>query len=521
MQIDLNADLGEDVGDDDALLAIVSSANIATGAHAGGGQTLVRVVAAAVDRGVAIGAHPSYRDRAGFGRASHLDQARRDPVARSHLVADLAEQVLLVAREAERKGAQLAHIKAHGSLYNEAVRDVQAAQILAESVGRVVQALGFPVPVMTQPGGELANVAESMGIQVIAEGFADRGYLGDGRLVTRGQPGDLHDQVEAMVAQALDLARGGVVAISGARIPMTVHSLCVHGDTRDAVSAARAIRIALEEGGWQVVADVPGRRVEPEHGSVPAGAPVIRDHAQRAPGAAAVAVAFGDRGLLVEPAAPRALRGASTAWVLGIARIARILWPEATVVPGLASVLIVFDRPADRPDRRAADDLLTRAASGDSPGLVDAGHDGSVALSAPGTAPRDAIRAPRTHEIRSRYDGPDLEAVAAGLGVTSGELVRRHCAARWTVAAVGFAPGFGYLTGSDPIFDAVARRADPRPRVPRGAVALAAGMCAVYPAPTPGGWQLIGNSDVVLFDPNAAQPALLRVGDRVRFTQVP
>lgn len=188
MQIDLNADLGEDVGDDDALLTIVSSANIATGAHAGGGQVLVRAVAAAVDRGVAIGAHPSYRDRAGFGRASRLGQTRRDPAARRQFVSDLVEQVLLVAREAERNGARLAHVKAHGSLYNEAVRDLEAARILAESVRRVAQVLDFPVPVMTQPGGELANLAESMGIQVIAEGFADRGYLGDGRLVTRGSP---------------------------------------------------------------------------------------------------------------------------------------------------------------------------------------------------------------------------------------------------------------------------------------------------------------------------------------------
>ena len=521
MQIDLNADLGEDVGDDDALLAIVSSANIATGAHAGGGQVLARAVAAAVDRGVAIGAHPSYRDRAGFGRASRLQQTRRDPAARRQFVADLVEQVLLVAREAERNGARLAHVKAHGSLYNESVRDVEAAQILAESVGRVAQVLGFPVPVMTQPGGELATLAESMGIRVIAEGFADRAYLRDGRLVPRGQPGDLHDQIEAMVAQALDLARGGVVAVSGARIPMTVHSVCVHGDTRDAVSAARAIRIALEEGGWRVAAGAPGRRPDPDHGSVQAGPPVILDHTQRAPGAAAVPVAFGDRALLVEPGAPGTLRGPGTAWVLGVARRARVLWPDATVVPGLASVLIVFDRPADRPDLRAADDLLGRAAGGESGGLIDQGADGSQATSVLGTAAGEAIRAPRTHEIRSRYDGPDLDAVAADLGVTTGELVRRHREARWTVAAVGFAPGFGYLTGSDPLFDAVARRADPRPRVPRGAVALAAGMCAVYPSPTPGGWQLIGSSDVELFDPSATQPALLRVGDRVRFTQVP
>ncbi len=123
--------------------------------------------------------------------------------------------------------------------------------------------------------------------------------------------------------------------------------------------------------------------------------------------------------------------------------------------------------------------------------------------------------------IRTRYDGSDLAEVSAMLRVPSAEVVTRHGAAAWTVAAIGFSPGFGYLTTDDPLFSGVWRRADPRPRVPRGSVALAAGMCAIYPSPTPGGWQVIGSTTAELFDVDARHPALLRVGDRVQFLEAP
>ncbi len=254
MRIDLNADLGEGVGDDDALLAIVTSANIATGAHAGGGAVLRRAVAAAAQRGVAIGAHPSYRDRAGFGRASHLEDLYRDPSACSHLVADLVEQVLLVAREAESHGASLAHVKAHGSLYNEAVADPVAAQVVADTILGVGAVLGYPVAVATQPGGQLDRIAAGHGLVVISEGFADRGYRSNGQLVARTEPGAVHVATAAMVAQALALAAGHVDPVDGPRIAVPVDSLCVHGDTPGAVAAATAIRAALESAGWRVVA---------------------------------------------------------------------------------------------------------------------------------------------------------------------------------------------------------------------------------------------------------------------------
>jgi UPF0271 protein len=227
VRIDLNADLGEGIGDDEAMLAIVSSASIATGAHAGGGAVLARAVAAAAGQAVAIGAHPSYRDRVGFGRASHLEVLHRDPSARSHLVADLVRQILVVAREAERHGRTLAHVKAHGSLYNEAVRDPVAAMVVSEAVLGAEQELGHGIALMTQPGGELARIAADRGMAVIHEGFADRGYLRTGQLVPREQPGAIHEALDAMVAQALDLA------------------------------AARAIRAALESRGWQVASAGP------------------------------------------------------------------------------------------------------------------------------------------------------------------------------------------------------------------------------------------------------------------------
>lgn len=194
-----------------------------------------------------------------------------------------------------------------------------------------------------------------------------------------------------------------------------------------------------------------------------------------------------------------------TAWVHDVAERARRVWPTATVVPGLASVLVVHDAPSARPDPHDPEVAHLLEAAG------VAGSQGTA----------DSMGEPADHRVPTRYDGADLSQVAELVGVPTQEVVRRHGAATWTVAAIGFSPGFGYLTGDDPLFSGISRRADPRPRVPRGAVALAAGMCAVYPSATPGGWQLIGSSDVELFDDRATRPARLRVGDRVTFVEVP
>jgi hypothetical protein len=235
-------------------------------------------------------------------------------------------------------------------------------------------------------------------------------------------------------------------------------------------------------------------------------------------GAAPVVRAFGDRAWLVEP--DGAARP-STEWVLAMAEAARGLWPDALVVPGLASVLVSLAAPPGRPAARAQ--LLREALAGAVPRVVEAGRsDGSgVGGGAPSGAPGGPGRAVREHRIPTRYDGPDLAGLAAALGMPVAELVARHVAATWTVAAIGFSPGFGYLTCDDPLFGAIPRRSDPRPRVPPGAVALAAGMCAVYPSASPGGWQLVGTTDVRLFDATLEPPALLSVGDVVRFEVAP
>ena len=463
-------------------------------------------------RGVGIGAHPSYRDRAGFGRASHLAVLHRDVSARSLLVGDLVAQILVVAREAEGQGVALAHVKAHGSLYNEAVRDPVAAQVVADAVLGAEHTLGYRVAVLTQPGGELATLASRRGMTVLGEGFADRGYLSTGQLVGRSEPGAVLSDIESMVAQALDLAGGHVTPIDGPRIAVAVDSLCVHGDTPGAVAAARAIREALEAQGWEVVA--PGGRPAT---AVPARTPGQRDMDNDDRSVDPVVIrAFGDRALLVEPGDSSP---SGTPWVLRVAARARGRWPQATVVPGLASVLVAFDRPSERPDPRDDPDALSRdggpgggARSGRGEGAVDKGADrvpGDLAPRSRGSTPSPPAMTAPTSRTWQRRSTCRRSRSCVGIG-----------AALWTVAAVGFSPGFGYLTTTDPLFAAVGRRADPRPKVPRGSVALAAQMCAVYPSATPGGWQLIGSTSAELFDVTAEHPALLRVGDRVEFVEV-
>lgn len=216
------------------------------------------------------------------------------------------------------------------------------------------------------------------------------------------------------------------------------------------------------------------------------------------PSAAVRCAAFGDRALLVEPGLAAPDPPSATAWVLAVADAARRQWPQASVVPGLRSVLVSFE-PGQRPeDRSAASDALVRQLGAGAPSSRDEG-----------TGP--PLR------IDVRYDGPDLSEVAGLLGVGTDALVSRHQSAVWTVAAIGFSSGFAYLTTADPLFASVPRRGEPRTRVPAGSLALAAGMCAVYPSATPGGWQLIGASDHVLFDVDADPPALLRPGDRIEF----
>ena len=224
--IDLNADLGEEVTDDDALLAVVTSANVACGYHAGNSETMRRVCAEAARRGVVIGAQVSYLDRENFGR-------RRLDVRADLLRQQVADQVGILSRIAEAEGLAVSYVKPHGALYNRVVGDAAQAQaVLAGSVG---------LPVLGLPGGVLLDLAAAQGRRVWREGFPDRGYTVEGHLVPRDQPGALILETAAIVDHARRLVAG-------------VESLCLHGDSPGAVANAREVRRALEAEGLSVVA---------------------------------------------------------------------------------------------------------------------------------------------------------------------------------------------------------------------------------------------------------------------------
>ncbi|WOI53370.1 5-oxoprolinase subunit PxpA [Parvularcula sp. LCG005] len=234
LSIDLNADLGEGCGDDTALMPVLSSCNIACGGHAGDQETMAIAVALAQQHGVAIGAHPSYPDRDGFGRRA-LDI---EPAA---LRASLLEQCRTLMDVGAQRGARIVHLKPHGALYNVAAQDEgQAHTIVA-----VAQELGLRL--VGPPGGEMRRLAGTMGVPYTAEGFADRQYDGDGQLVSRQLDGSVFHEVETQVTQALALARGDrLEPRGGGALSLRVETICVHGDTPGAVDAAKAIRCALE-----------------------------------------------------------------------------------------------------------------------------------------------------------------------------------------------------------------------------------------------------------------------------------
>lgn len=222
--IDLNADLGEDVTDDAALIEVITSANVACGFHAGGPEVMRRVCELAVVRGVTVGAQVSYADRAGFGRRPMDPEPER-------LTDWVAEQLGLLREIAAATGASVDYVKPHGALYNRVVDDVtQAEALLAGSDG---------LPVLGLPGSVLLELARGEGIRPVAEGFPDRGYTPAGRLIPRDRPGALVGPVGAVAANAVDLARSG-----------TVETVCVHGDSPGAVDAARAVATALRDAGF-------------------------------------------------------------------------------------------------------------------------------------------------------------------------------------------------------------------------------------------------------------------------------
>ena len=231
--VDLNADLGESygrwqLGDDAALLQVVTSANVACGFHAGDPTTLLRTCEAAVVAGVSIGAQVGYADLRGFGR-------RFIDVPPDDLTADVIYQIGALDGLARTVGGQVAYVKPHGALYNTVVQH----QAQARAVVEAVRAYDTRLPVLGLPGSVLLREAETAELPVVREGFADRAYADDGTLVPRDQPHAVHSEPEAVAAQALRLAP-------------TVDSICLHGDTEHAVEFARWVRTALATAGVDV-----------------------------------------------------------------------------------------------------------------------------------------------------------------------------------------------------------------------------------------------------------------------------
>ncbi len=242
--IDLNCDLGEGfgvwrLGDDEAPLAVVTSANVACGFHAGDPMTMRAVTAQVATGGVAVGAHVSYRDLTGFGR-------RRMDIAPDELTGDVLYQLGALDAFCRVAGARVRYVKPHGALYNTTVEDEEQAA----AVARAVRDYDASLPVLGLPGSALLRQAQEAGLPAVSEGFVDRAYTSQGRLVPRGRPEAVLTDAEAVVAQAVRMATAGtVIAVDGTELPMPVRSLRVHGDTPGAVALARRVRAALEASG--------------------------------------------------------------------------------------------------------------------------------------------------------------------------------------------------------------------------------------------------------------------------------
>lgn len=240
--IDINADLGEGYGTDEALLGVVSSANIACGFHAGDAQTMRSVSRLAGEKRVGVGAHPSFDDLGNFGRTVMR-------VSMDELESLVAYQIGLLAEAAAESGVELTHVKPHGALYN--IASVDEAHALA--IGRAIKAADPSLIYLGFAGSAMRAAAYRLGLAFAAEAFPDRHYMDDGQLVDRTlplsvitSPEDVAERVKRMVGE------GTVLSVSGKVLPIEFHSLCVHGDEPTAVMTARAIRRAIEDAGAQI-----------------------------------------------------------------------------------------------------------------------------------------------------------------------------------------------------------------------------------------------------------------------------
>jgi UPF0271 protein len=247
IHIDLNSDLGESfgpwpLGQDAALMASITSANVACGFHAGDPGVMRETVALAKQHNVAIGAHPGFPDLVGFGR--------REMQATPREVEDfVVYQVAALAGVAAAQGVRLQHVKSHGALYNQACRD----RGLADAIARAVASLDRSLILFGLPGSELLSAGERAGLRVAAEIFADRAYEPDGSLASRRKPGAVIHDAAVVVERAVKMARDGeVVATDGSTIRLDADTMCLHGDTPGSAELARQIRHGLESAGIRV-----------------------------------------------------------------------------------------------------------------------------------------------------------------------------------------------------------------------------------------------------------------------------
>jgi 5-oxoprolinase (ATP-hydrolysing) subunit A len=248
-RIDLNADLGESfgtwvLGDDAAMLDVVTSANVACGFHAGDSLTLQRTCAQAAERGVVVGAQVGYRDLAGFGR-------RFIDMAPDELTADVIYQVGALEAMCRVAGVRVEYVKPHGALYNAVVQHEEQAQ----AVVAAVVAMDPSLPVMGLPGSAFLRRAHEAGLRTVTEAFADRAYTAAGTLVPRPEPGAVLHDPEVVAARMVRLAtEGRIRADDGTDIEVRADSICTHGDSPGAVEMARALRAALTAAGIEIAA---------------------------------------------------------------------------------------------------------------------------------------------------------------------------------------------------------------------------------------------------------------------------
>jgi 5-oxoprolinase (ATP-hydrolysing) subunit A len=237
--VDLNSDLGEGAGTEAAIMPFITSANIACGAHAGDDRTMRDTVRLAIAHTVALGAHPGYRDPANFGRTA-LD------IPPEALVADLVAQIGTLRAIAQAENADLAHVKAHGALYNTAQKDEGVAASIVAAVRRVAP----DAMLFVFPGSAVERLARAAGLRVAREGFIDRAYEADGTLRARTRPDALITDPQLAAAQAVSfMEEGGVTTHGGTFLECEVDTLCVHGDTPGASTILRAARAALVSAG--------------------------------------------------------------------------------------------------------------------------------------------------------------------------------------------------------------------------------------------------------------------------------